>query len=162
VLVRKVGAPHRPELAAGAVGEGNITVQNLGVLHELGLSWEDLAEDVERERAEVRRRAALLRSGPGQADLKGRTVILVDDGIATGSTVVAALRVVRGMGARRTVLAVPVAPADVVQRMGELADEVVCLQAPARFRAVGQWFQDFRQVSDDEVRTLLRSLDADA
>jgi putative phosphoribosyl transferase len=162
VLVRKVGAPQRAELAAGAVGEDGVTVQNLGVLRELGLSWGELHDQVEWERAEVRRRASLLRPGRGRAELGGRTVILVDDGIATGSTVVAALRVVEGLGARRKILAVPVGPADVVDRMGELTDEVVCLQAPARFRAVGQWFQDFRQVSDDEVRGLLRSLDADA
>jgi putative phosphoribosyl transferase len=159
VVVRKVGAPYRPELAAGAVGESGVTVQNPGVLRELGLSWEDLREQVERERAEVARLAQALRPGRSRTDLKGRTVIIVDDGIATGSTVVAALRVVRGLGAGRTVLAVPVAPADTVHRMSELADEVVCLYTPARFRAVGQWFQDFSQVSDDEVRALLASRD---
>jgi putative phosphoribosyl transferase len=162
VLVRKVGAPHRSELAVGAVGEDGTTVQNRAILRELGLSWEDLHRRVERERAEVVRRAESLRPNRPRTDLAGRTVIIVDDGIATGSTVVAAIRVVRGLGARRIVLAVPVAPADTLARMGELADEVVCLHAPQRFRAVGQWFHDFRQVTDDEVRTLLRSLDANA
>jgi putative phosphoribosyl transferase len=155
VLVRKVGAPDRAELAAGAVGEDGVTVRNTAVLHELGLSWSDLADQVEHERDEVRRRADSLRPGRNRVSLKDRTVIIVDDGVATGSTVVAALRVVRRLGAGWTVLAVPVAPADVVPFMGELADEVVCLRAPARFRAVGQWFQDFSQVSDDEVRALL-------
>lgn len=160
VLVRKVGAPDREELAAGAVGEDGVTVRNSGVLLELGLSWEDLAETVERERAEVATRAESLRPGRERVDLRDRMVIIVDDGIATGSTVVAAVRVVRGMAARRVVLAVPVAPPEAMTRLAGLADEVVCLATPERFHAVGQWFQDFRQVSDDEVRALLRSLDA--
>ena len=162
ILVRKVGAPDRAELAAGAVGEDDVTVRNLAVLQGMGLSWEDdLGAQVARERAEVRRRAGALRRGRERVDLLDRTVIIVDDGIATGSTVVAAMRVVRGLGARRVVLAVPVAPADTLQRMGELADEVVCLHAPTRFLAVGQWFEDFRQVTDAEVRVLLGSLDPD-
>jgi putative phosphoribosyl transferase len=160
ILVRKVGAPHRPELAAGAVGEDGVTVVNSPVLHDLGLSWDDLREQVEHERAEVRRRDGTLRAGRNRADLTGRTVIIVDDGIATGSTVVAALRVAESLGAARIVLAVPVAPADAAVRLAGLADEVVCLATPVRFRAVGQWFQDFRQVRDGEVRELLRSLDA--
>jgi putative phosphoribosyl transferase len=160
ILVRKVGAPDRAELAAGAVGEDGVTVRNLAVLQGMGLSWEDdLADQVAKERAEVRRRAGSLRRGRPRVELLGRTVIIVDDGIATGSTVVAAMRVVRGLGARRVVLAVPVAPADTLERMAELADEVVCLHAPVRFVAVGQWFEDFRQVSEDEVRVLLSSLD---
>jgi putative phosphoribosyl transferase len=158
ILVRKVGAPGRAELAAGAVGEDGVTVQNLAVLDGMGLSWEDdLGAQVERERAEVWRRAETLRRGRSRVDLRDRTVIIVDDGIATGSTVVAAIRVVRGMGARRVVLAVPVAPADALRRMEELADVVVCLLAPARFLAVGQWFHDFRQLTDEEVRLLLKS-----
>jgi putative phosphoribosyl transferase len=155
VLVRKVGAPHRAELAAGAVGEDGVTVRNASVLDDLGLSWEELAPIVERERAEVDRRAETLRTGRARANLRGRTVIVVDDGIATGSTVFAAIKVVRGLGAERIVLAVPVAPAGTVERMSSVADEVVCLHAPARFLAVGQWYQDFRQVSDDQVRALL-------
>ncbi len=155
VLVRKVGAPHRKELAAGAVGEDGITVENSLVLQGLGLSWDDLDDEVARERAEVERRAVTLRPDRARITLADRTVVVVDDGIATGSTVVAAMRVVRSLGAREVVLAVPVAPADAIEHLNELADEVVCLQAPARFFAVGQWFEDFRQVSDREVRALL-------
>jgi putative phosphoribosyl transferase len=155
VLVRKVGAPHRRELAAGAVGEDGITVQNSFVLRGLGLSWADLSDQVARERAEVERRAVTLRPGGERIPLAGRTVVVVDDGIATGSTVVAATRVVRGLGAREVVLAVPVAPAEAIGQVGELADEVVCLHLPVHFSAVGQWFEDFRQVSDREVRALL-------
>jgi putative phosphoribosyl transferase len=157
VLVRKVGAPHRSELAAGAVGEDGVTVQNQLVLSGLGLSWEDLSRTVRRERAEIRRRAVSLRPGRERVDLGGRTVILVDDGIATGSTVVAATRVVRGLGASVVILAVPVAPPDALERMVELTDDVICLHSPAQFFAVGQWFEDFRQVSDKEVRALLDS-----
>jgi putative phosphoribosyl transferase len=160
VLVRKIGAPHRAELAAGAVGEDGVTVQNGLVLRGLGLSWEDLSRQVRHERAEIERRAVSLRPGRERVDLAGKMVILVDDGIATGSTVAAATRVVRSLGAGEVVLAVPVAPPDALERMAELTDEVICLHAPARFFAVGQWFEDFRQVSDREVRALLRSLDS--
>lgn len=162
IVVRKVGVPYRPELAAGAVGEDGVTVRNMPVLHEAGLSWEDLHDTVERERAEVRRRAEALRVDRPAADLADRTVIIVDDGVATGSTVVAAIRVVRKLGARHTVLAIPVAPADVAEKLTGLADEVVCLHAPVPFQAVGQWFRNFRQLSDDEVRAFLRSHDAHA
>ncbi len=157
VLVRKIGAPHREELAVGAVGEDGVTVRNDAVLHDLGLTWADLAEQVACEREEIRRRAAALRPGP-RPDLRDRTVILVDDGIATGATVVAALRILRHFGAARIVLAVPVAPPEALRVLAALADEIVCPVAPAHFTAVGQWYDDFTQVPDDDVRTLLESL----
>ena len=155
VLVRKIGAPQREELAVGAIGEDGVTVRNEAVLRELGLTWDDLADRVERERAEVRRRAAILRPG-ARPELRGRTVILVDDGIATGATVVAALRVLRDLGARYVVLAVPVAPPDSLAALAPLADEVVCPSTPRRFAAVGQWYDDFTQVPDEAVRKLLQ------
>ena len=155
VVVRKIGTPDRAELAAGAVGEDGVTVENVPVLRELGLTWDGLREHVEHERIEVKWRAESLRPARPRVDLRDQTVILVDDGIATGSTAVAAIRVVRQLGARRVVLAVPVAPADAIQRIATLADEVVCLQTPVRFLAVGQWYQNFNQVPDSEVRTLL-------
>jgi len=154
VLVRKIGAPHRLELAVGALGEDGVTVRNDAVLTELGLTWADVDDQVAHERAEIDRRATTLRPGP-RPSLRDRTVILVDDGIATGATVVAAVRVTRRLGARRIVLAVPVAPADTIARLREIADEVVCGLTPRRFLAVGQWYDDFSQVGDDEVRTLL-------
>jgi putative phosphoribosyl transferase len=159
IVVRKVGVPYRPELAAGAVGEDGVTVRNTPVLHEAGLSWEDLRDVVERERAEVSRRAVALRPDRPRTDLADRTVIIVDDGVATGSTVVAAVRVARQLGARWIVLAVPVAPADVAAKLTGIADEVVCLHAPVPFQAVGQWFRNFRQLTDDEVGNYLRSHD---
>ena len=155
VLVRKIGAPEREELAVGAIGEDGVTVRNDAVLRELGISWSDLTDRIEHERAEIRRRAAVLRPG-ARPDLRGRTVILVDDGIATGATVVAALRVLRDLGATRIVLAVPVAPPESLAALAPLADEVVCPMTPKRFAAVGQWYDDFTQVPDDQVRTLLR------
>jgi putative phosphoribosyl transferase len=154
VLVRKIGAPQREELAVGAVGEDGVTVRNDVVLRELGLRWEDLAPQVERERAEIRRRARTLRPGL-RPDLDGRTVVLVDDGIATGATVVAALRVLRDLGAAHIVLAVPVAAPDSLRALAPLADEVVCPCTPADFSAVGQWYDDFTQVPDERVRELL-------
>ncbi len=157
VLVRKIGAPDREELAVGAIGEDGVTVRNDAVLRELGLSWDDLADRIERERDEIRRRAAVLRSG-ARPQLRGRTVILVDDGIATGATVVAALRVLRDLGASHVVLAVPVAQPDSLAALAPHADEVVCPVTPRRFAAVGQWYDDFTQVPDDRVRTLLESL----
>jgi len=154
VLVRKIGAPHREELAVGAVGEDGVTVRNDAVLADLGLRWSDVAAQVTREREEIRRRAAILRPGP-RPDLTGRTVVLVDDGIATGATVVAALRILRQFGASRIVLAVPVAPPDSLHALAPLADEIVCPATPRHFSAVGQWYEDFTQVPDDDVRELL-------
>lgn len=155
VLVRKVGAPGHPELAVGAVGEGDVTVHADDVLRDLDLAWSDVAATAAGERAEIRRRAELLRAGAAPRDLANRTVILVDDGVATGSTMAAAVRVVRGMGAARVVVAVPVAPPDVLVRLRKVADEVVCPLTPQRFVAVGYWYEDFNQVQDSEVRAIL-------
>ncbi|HYQ69306.1 phosphoribosyltransferase [Actinophytocola sp.] len=156
VLVRKIGAPDREELAVGAVGEDGVTVRNEALLHDLGLTWGELAAQVEHARAEIRRRAATLRHGHPRPDLADRTVILVDDGIATGATVIAALRILRHLGTSRIILAVPVAPPESLRALAPLADEIVCPAAPADFSAVGQWYDDFTQVPDREVRALLR------
>lgn len=155
VLVRKIGAPDRPELAVGAIGEQGVVVRNAALLRDLGLTWDDLAETVSRERFEIARRATTLRPGRPRADLRDRTVIIVDDGIATGATVLAAVRVARCLGAATVVLAVPVAPADALPRLADIADEVVCPLAPRQFTSVGQWYTDFRQVTDTRVRDLL-------
>jgi len=157
VLVRKIGAPHREELAVGAVGEDGVTVRNDVVLRDLGLTWEDLAEQVARERNEIRWRAAALRPG-ARPELRDRTVILVDDGIATGATVIAALRILRHLGVARIVLAVPVAPPESLRALAPLADEIVCPATPKHFSAVGQWYEDFSQVPNGEVRKLLELL----
>jgi len=155
VLVRKVGAPGHPELAVGAVGEGGVTVRSDQLLRELDLTWADVAHTAAAERDEILRRARSLRGGDPAPDITGRTVILVDDGVATGATVAAAVRVVRGRGAGRVVVAAPVAPADVVARLRLIADEVVCPMTPRHFHAVGHWYEDFAQVEDAEVRAIL-------
>ncbi|CRK57335.1 Phosphoribosyl transferase domain protein [Alloactinosynnema sp. L-07] len=155
VLVRKVGAPGHPELAVGAVGEGDVTIRSERVLRELDLTWADVAHTAAKERAEILRRVESLRGGGPPPDLIGRTVILVDDGVATGATLVAAVRVVRRMGAGRVVVAAPVAPADVVADLRLIVDEVVCPLTPRRFYAVGYWYENFTQVDDAEVRAIL-------
>ncbi|MGX7826115.1 phosphoribosyltransferase [Actinokineospora sp. 24-640] len=153
VVVRKVGAPGRAELAVGAVGEQGVTVRMDHVLADLGIEWAEVEPVAERERAAVARRAAALRGAAAPRDLTGRVAILVDDGIATGATMAAAVRVVRGRGAARVVVATPVAPAGTGEALD--ADDFVCVRAPRRFSAVGQWYADFSQVTDDEVRAAL-------
>ncbi|SES16123.1 phosphoribosyltransferase [Actinokineospora terrae] len=160
VLVGKVGAPGAAELAVGAVGEGRhgsdwVEVRAEAVLALLELSWSDVADTVARVKANLADQSRRLRGGVEPHSLRGRTVVVVDDGVATGSTVEAAVRVVRGLGAERIVLAVPVAPATVVDRLTEIADDVVCPLAPDDLDSVGRWYEDFTQVDDAEVRELL-------
>lgn len=152
-VVRKVGAPGREELAVGAVGERGVTVRLDDVLADLGITWDDVADVAERERAVVAERAAALRGGAEPRDLAGRLAILVDDGIATGATMSAAVRVLRAWGAAAVVAAAPVAPPDTPSRLG--ADAVICVRTPRAFTAVGQWYDDFEQVGDADVRALL-------
>ena len=156
IVVRKLGVPFQPELAMGAVGEDGARVINDRVLALAHISDGELAEIEERERAEVRRRARRFRAGRPRVTLAGRTVVVVDDGIATGSTARAACRIARAQGAARVILAVPVAAEGVEQRMRPDADEVVCLTTPRDFFAVGQAYTDFSQVEDDQVEELLR------
>jgi putative phosphoribosyl transferase len=155
LVVRKVGAPHQPELAMGAVGEDGASVVNDRVVAQVGIGGDALARAVLTEQAEVRRRAQLLRSGRPPIALQGRTGIVVDDGIATGATIRAACRVARARGVERLVVAVPVAPPRTVEAMRALADDVVCPFTPPKFLAVGAYYGDFREVTDDEVGELL-------
>ena len=160
VIVRKVGVPGQPELALGAVGEEDVRVRNASVIHDSGVTGAQL-EAAEREaQAQVRIRAAAVRRVKPRIPLKGRTVVIVDDGVATGSTALAACQVVRTEGASRVVLAVPVAPAETVAALREVADEVVCLDLPRPFYSVGQFYDDFTQVEDDAVIAHLRAADA--
>ncbi|MEV7592574.1 phosphoribosyltransferase [Streptomyces sp. NPDC089922] len=162
IVVRKLGVPHHRELGFGAIGEGGVRVISEDIVRTSRLTPQDL-EAVERaEQTELARRARAFRGDRPRVALDGRTVIVVDDGIATGATAVAACQVVRAQGAAHVVLAVPVAPPDAVARLGEAADEVVCLSAPAAFRAVGEWYEDFSQTSDEEVVTLLARAAASA
>jgi putative phosphoribosyl transferase len=155
IVVRKLGVPSQPELAMGAVGEDGALVLNDRVVRLAGVTPQQLATVEAREREEVDRRGRRFRGNRPPVRLDGRTVIVVDDGIATGSTARAALEVARARGAARVVLAVPVAPPESLEELRLLADEVVCLYAPLSFFAVGQWYDNFTQVSDDAVNDLL-------
>ncbi|MBL1292196.1 phosphoribosyltransferase [Streptomyces sp. For3] len=155
IVVRKLGVPYRPELGFGAIGEGGARVISDEIVRHAGVREKDL-EAVERaEEAELLRRAQTYREGRPRLPLKGRTVVVVDDGVATGATARAACQVVRAQGASRVVLAVPVASPDVAARLREDVDEVVCLSTPHLFSAVGAWYRDFSQTSDEEVVSLL-------
>lgn len=155
VVVRKLGAPLNPEYALGAIGAGGVRVVDRGAMRALGVTDHELEIIESRERAELERRTARFRGDTGPLDLSGKTAIVVDDGIATGSTARAACLIAREMGASRIVLAIPVAPRDWISRIGNAADEFVCLETPAHFFAVGQWYADFTQTTDEEVSAAL-------
>jgi putative phosphoribosyl transferase len=157
VLVRKIGAPGQPELALGAVADGGgpqIVVSDR-MAAELGVDRTYIEAETARQLAEIERRREVYVGSRQRLPLAGRTAIVVDDGIATGSTVRAALRAVRSAGAAKTVLAVPVAPRDTLAALREEADEIVCLDSPTPFVAVGAHYADFAQLSDAEVVALL-------
>ena len=155
VVVRKLGAPLHAELGMGAVGEGGVRVVNEEVVRALGVTPEEFEEVSAREQAELERRTALYRGDRSPVPVEGRTVILVDDGIATGFTAIAGARAHRSRGAARVVLAVPVGPPGAAGRFAGEVDEFVCLDAPEWFFAVGACYEHFGQTGDDEVRTLL-------
>ncbi|MEV6650239.1 alpha/beta family hydrolase [Streptomyces sp. NPDC051219] len=155
IVVRKLGVPYHRELGFGAIGEGGVRVISDDIVRRSGVRQADIAAVEHDEEAELVRRARRFRAGRPRLALDGRTVIVVDDGIATGATAAAACEVVRAQGAAHVVLAVPVAPPDAVARLRTEADEVVCLSTPVAFSAVGEWYQDFSQTSDEEVVFLL-------
>jgi putative phosphoribosyl transferase len=156
LVVRKLGVPFQPELAMGAIGEGDVRVENEDVLRLAGLEEADLAAAESRERPEVDRRARRYRDGRPRLPLEGRCGVIVDDGIATGSTVRAACQVARRQGAARIVVAVPVASRPASEELTEVCDELICLATPEPFYAVGEWYQDFSQTTDHEVTDALR------
>ncbi|MEV2225944.1 phosphoribosyltransferase [Nocardia vinacea] len=155
VVVRKLGVPYQPELAFGAIGEGGVRVLNEYVVKGTGLTGAELSVVESREREELRRRVERYRGEGARIPLAGRTAIIVDDGVATGATARAACQVVRAQGADRIVLAVPVGAPDTVAELSKEADEVICLEQPSWFHAVGQWYYRFGQTSDREVTELL-------
>ena len=157
VIVRKIGAPDQPELAVGAVVDGGRPelFVNEGIRRDLDLSDEWLQQAMQRQLSEIERRHALYRGRRAQAPIAGRTAIVVDDGIATGATVRAALLAIRRAGPTRLVLAVPVAPPDMAESLREEVDDLVCLAMPEPFSAIGAFYQDFGQTSDEEVIALL-------
>ncbi len=156
IVVRKLGVPFQPELAMGAIGEGGVVVQNEEVLASSGLDVFDIEAVEQRERVELERRARQYREGRPRVDLHGRCAVVVDDGVATGSTARAACQVARALGAARVVLAVPVASRGAVAVLREVCDELLCGEVPEPFYAVGEWYRDFSQTTDERVVELLR------
>lgn len=154
-LVRKLGMPRWPELAVGALASGGRVVRNDAVIARLGVTDEELQTVIDRETVELHRRERAYRGDRPAAELRANTVIVVDDGIATGASMLVAIRAIRAAAPAMIVVAVPVGPASACQQLAEEADDVVCASVPASFEAVGQAFFDFHQVSDDEVRRLL-------
>lgn len=154
IVVRKLGVPFQPEVAMGAIGEDGTRVLDQELIHRARITGEELGAVERRERAVLESRVRRLRRGRERIDLRGRTAVVVDDGIATGSTARVACEVARHLGAARVVLAVPVAPADTVHEI-RVADEVVCVSMPTVFLAVGHHYRDFLPTSDDEVVELL-------
>ena len=156
IVVRKLGVPVQPELGMGAIGEGDVRIINPEVVAITHVTDAEIAAVERRERAELDRRARRFRGDRPRTPLAGRTAIIIDDGIATGSTARAACQVARAQGAARVVLAVPVAPPSACSALATDADEVICLETPGHFLAIGEWYQDFSQTSDREVVSLLQ------
>lgn len=154
-LVRKLGVPGHEELAFGAIASGGILALDGDIVRQLGISRATIERVIAREAAELERRERAYRDDLPPPELRGRTITLVDDGLATGSTMMAAAAAVKQEQPARVIVAVPVAAADACERLRQEADEVICLLTPSPFHAVGIWYEDFRPVSDEEVRRLL-------
>ena len=159
LVVRKIGAPFNPELALGAIAFGGVTVYNEELLAELGLEEAELDGVRRREQAELNRRERAYRGERPMPDLAGKTVVLVDDGMATGATMHAAVTATRALHPKRIVVAVPTSARDSVARLVAVADRVVALETPEPYFGVGAWYEEFRQVTDEEV---VRFLEEDA
>lgn len=159
-IVRKLGTPGQEELAMGAIATGGIRVLNAAVVDSLGISDEVIAAAEARELRELERREHAYRAGRPPADVEGRTVLIVDDGIATGSTMLAAIAALRILKAGRIVAAAPTIAADTFLTIERQVDEIVAVIAPHDFRGVGQWYEHFPQTTDEEVREILAQSDA--
>lgn len=155
IVVRKLGVPWQPELAMGAIASGGVRVLDQQLIRMEGISPEDVEAIAACEEQEAERREHLYRAGHPALELRHRTVILVDDGLATGSTMQAAVKCVKSLQPSAVIVAVPVASRRACAQLSDTADECVCLAVPEPFVAVGEWYQDFRQTSDAEVRDLL-------
>ncbi len=155
LVVRKLGAPRNRELAVGALAEGGTAIVDRGLAARIGLGARGLERILDREEHELRRQVERFRDDFAPAEVKGRTVLVVDDGLATGLTDLAAVRALRSRRAARIVVASPVGSVEAVRRLREEADEVVCHTVPARMLGVGHWYEDFSPVSEEEVLALL-------
>jgi putative phosphoribosyl transferase len=156
LIVRKIGFPGNPELAAGAVSETGTVVLNEDIVSGYGVSRTYLERETARQKEEIARRIALYRGGKGVPPLQGKTVILVDDGVATGATAKAAISTLKQEKIAKLVVALPVASREAERQIAPMVDEWVCLQAPAGFWAVGQYYSDFTQVEDEDVVAMLK------
>ena len=159
IIPRKIGAPYQPELAVGAVTENGTLLVNEEMVSQGTATREYIEAEAQRQLQEVQRRGQLYRQGRQRASMAGRTVIVVDDGIATGFTMQAALKSVREEGPKHLLVAVPVAPSQSLEPLREWADDVICLHTPSLFYAVGQWYEDFAQVEDEDVLRLLNEVE---
>lgn len=155
IVVRKLGAPFQPELAIGAIASGDVYVLNEAVVRSLAIDEASIAQIVARESAELKRREQQYRGDRPYPDLSQYDVVLVDDGLATGATMRAAVQAVQSMSPSTTTVAVPTGSISAVQKVTALVDRVICLESPAEFSAVGQFYLDFSQTTDEEVRELL-------
>jgi predicted phosphoribosyltransferase len=156
-VVRKLGVPGHEELAMGAIAHGGFRVLNQDVIEGLGIPAAVVDQVTAKEAVELSRRERLYRGAAAAPELRGRTVLLVDDGLATGSTMAAAVAGVRAQDPARVIVAVPVASTEAMEMLGQVADESVAVLTPRHFGGVGEWYDDFSQTSDDEVRTLLEA-----
>jgi putative phosphoribosyl transferase len=154
-VVRKIGLPGHEEFAIGAIASGGLRVLNVPLIRAYEISEDDLAAAIWREERELERRERAYREGRAPPDLSGKTVILVDDGLATGASMQAAVMALKKAQPGRVIVAVPVAPRETCDALRAIADEVVCALTPDPFRAVGLWYRDFEQTSDEEVTRLL-------
>lgn len=154
-LVRKLGVPFHQELAMGAIASGGVRILNESVISSYRIDAEDIEKVYIREKKELERREKLYRNGQEPLDVFDKTVILVDDGLATGSTMLAAVQGVRKLNPKKIVVAAPVAAQSTCEYLQQIADEVVCCETPEDFFGVGMWYKDFTQTTDDEVKSLL-------
>jgi len=154
-VVRKLGVPGRPELAMGAIASGGVRVLNHDVIELLGIPDDDIDAVAAQEHAELVRQERLYRTGRRRVDVRNQTILLIDDGLATGATMRAAVEALQQQSAARIVVAVPVGARDTCAELKTGADDAICARSPDPFFAVGQWYADFSQTSDDEVRDLL-------
>ncbi|MGB8348712.1 MAG: phosphoribosyltransferase [Ktedonobacteraceae bacterium] len=157
IIPRKIGAPSNPELAIGAMTEDGTTILDERLIQQLDISRHYIKEESEKQKLEIERRLKLYRGDAPYPILKNREVVIVDDGIATGSTMKAALSSVRRRGAKKIIIAVPVGPESTIKELKDEADSVVCLFTPEPFYAIGQFYTKFDQTSDDEVKRLLKA-----
>ncbi len=158
-LVRKLGLPGQEEVAMGAIASGGGIVLNDDLIRRWGLSQEDIDSVLHKEKTELERREVRYRNNRPFPDIRGETVLLVDDGLATGASMLVALRTLQEHDPFEIIVAVPVGSEDICRSLNEEADKVVCLQSPSNFRAVGEWYQNFSQTTDDEVVKLLQQAD---